>query len=109
MWEDSDEYKLLVYSEMINWESDPDSNNMETEVQKFSPAMTKLVEAMFLHTILNEKTQNPKRKQLIPDTPHTKCPRFDAAIQSRLPKIVKDIDRDANTHIGCCNSADYHT
>ena len=34
------------------------------------------------------------RKQLIPDTPFTKCPKLDPTIQSRLPKPAKDADHN---------------
>ena len=35
-----------------------------------------------------------KRKQPVPDTIYTKCPKLDPTIQSRLPKSAKDVDRN---------------
>ena len=46
----------------------------------------------------NEKCRSLKRKQPVPDTPYTKCPKLDSTIQSRLTKSAKDADR-ASAHI----------
>lgn len=56
--------------------------------------MTKMIEDVFGHSISNEKQCSLKSKQSVPDTPHTKCPKLDASIQSRLPKAAKDADHN---------------
>ena len=61
---------------------------------KLSSITTKIVEDAFGHSISNERQRSLKRKQPIPDTPFTKCPKLDPTIQSRLPKPAKDADRN---------------
>ena len=97
-WGDRNEQELPDYDETIYWEPEPDSDDPDTEIQKLSPTTTsKIIEDTFAHSITNNKRRGLKRKQLTPDTPYTKCPKLDPAIQSRLPKQAKDVDRNLTT------------
>ena len=88
-----DELEVPDYNETVYREPDPDSDDGGSEVQELSPTTAKLVEEAFSHSIPNEKRISLKRKQPTPDTPHTKFPKLDPTIQSRLPKPAKDADR----------------
>ena len=55
--------------------------------------MTKIVEDTFSCSLPNERCRSIKRKQPLPYTLYTKCPKLDNTIQSRLPKSAKDADR----------------
>ena len=93
-WADRDDGELPDYGETIYWEPDPDSEDPDSEVQKLSATTSRIVQEAFSHSIPNERRRNLKRKLPTPDTPHTKCPKLDPAIQSRLPKHAKDADRN---------------
>ena len=71
-----------------------DSDDQESDTLKLSSTTTKIVEDAFGHSIFNERRRSLKRKQPIPDTLFTKCPKLDPTIQSRLPKPAKDADRN---------------
>ena len=84
---------LPDYDETVFWEPELDAEEQDTEVQKLSSTTTKIVEEAFSRPIPNERRRTLKRILLIPDTPHTKCPKLDPAIQSKLPKQAKEADR----------------
>ena len=80
------------YDEIIFWQPD-DSDASEGETTKLFTTTTKIVEDAFACSMANEKRRSLKRKQPVPDTPYTKCPKLDSTIQSRLLKSAKDADR----------------
>lgn len=94
MWGDREASELPDYNEQIFWEPEPDSDNQESDTFKLSSTTSKIVEDAFGRSIPNERRRGLKRKQPTPDTPFTKCPKLDPAIQSRLPKTAKDADRN---------------
>ena len=49
--------------------------------------MAKIIKEVFSHFIPNEK-------RLTPNTPYTKCPKLNPAIQSRLPKQAKEVNKN---------------
>ena len=79
------------YDEIIFWQPN-DSDASEGETTKLSTITTKIVEDTFACSMANEKHRGLKRKQPVPDSPYTKCPKLDSTIQSRLPKSAKDDD-----------------
>ena len=81
------------YDETVFWEPEPDTEDPDTEVQNLLSTTTKIVEEAFSRPIPNERYRSLKRKLLTPGTPHTKYPKLDPAIQSRLPKQAKEVDR----------------
>ena len=94
-WADQDdppEYKTIF------WQPDADSDASEGETTRLSAITTKIVEDAFSRSLPNEKRRSIKRKQPVPDTPYTKCPKLDSTILSRLPRPAKDADR-ASTRI----------
>ena len=93
-WADRDIEELPDYDEHIFWESEGDSDDQESGTLKLSSTMTKIIKDAFRHSISNEKRRSLKRKQPIPDTPFTKCPKLDPTIQSRFPKPTKDTNRN---------------
>ena len=93
-WADRDVEELPDYDEHVFWEPEGDSDDQESGTLKLSSSTTKIVEDAFGHSISNERRRSLKRKQPIPDTPFTKCPKLDPTIQSRLPKPAKDTDRN---------------
>ena len=70
-------------------DSDPDS-----ERHRIFPTMAKIVEDAFSHTMTTEKWKGIKRRQPIPDTPHTKVPKLNPTIQSRMTPQAKALDRN---------------
>ena len=93
-WADCDVEELPDYDEHVFWEPEGNSDDQESGTLKLSSTTTKIVEDAFGHSIFNERRHSLKRKQPIPDTPFTKCPKLDPIIQSRLPKPAKDTDRN---------------
>ena len=93
-WGERDADELPDYNEHVFWEPEGDSHDQESDTLKLSSTTTKIVEDTFEHSIFNERRRSLKRKQPIPDTPFTKCPKLDPTIQSRLPKPAKDADRN---------------
>ena len=93
-WGERDSDEPPDYNEHVFWEPEDDSDDQEPDTLKLSSTTTKIVEDAFGHTISNERRRSLKRKQPIPDTPFTKCPKLDPTIQPRLPKPAKDADRN---------------
>ena len=81
------------YEEMIFWQPDADLDASEGETTRLSATTTKIIEDAFSRSLPNEKRCSIKRKQPVPDTPYTKCPKLDSTILSRLPTPAKDADR----------------
>ena len=90
-WADRDDPP--EYEETIFWQPDADSDASEGETTRLSATTTKIVEDAFSRSMPNEKRHSIKRKQPVPDTPYTKCPKLDSTILSRLPRPAKDADR----------------
>ena len=93
-WGERDADELPDYNEHVFWEPEGDSDDQASDTLRLSSTTTKIVEDAFGHSISNERRRSLKRKQPIPDTPFTKCPKLDPTIQSRLPKPAKDADRN---------------
>lgn len=83
------------YEELIFWQPEVDSDASEGEKSRLSATTTKTPSLAPSQT---KKHHSIKRKQLVPDTPYTKCPKLDSTVQSRLPKSAKDADC-ASAHI----------
>ena len=90
---EQDEQELPNYDESVFWEPEPNAEDLDTEVQNPSSTTTKIVEEAFSRPIPNERCRSLKRKLLTLDTPHTKCPELNPAIQSRLSKQAKEVNR----------------
>lgn len=93
-WADWDPSELPDYNEHIFCKPEPDSDEQESDALKLSAMTKKIVEDAFGRSMPNERCRGLKRQQPTPDTPHTKCPKLDPAIQSRPPKTAKDTDRN---------------
>ena len=93
-WGERDADELPDYNEHVFWEPEGDSDDQASDTLRLLSTTTKIVEDAFGHSISNERRRSLKRKQPIPDTPFTKCPKLDPTIQSRLPKPAKDADRN---------------
>jgi len=81
------------YNEVVYWspvESDSDTG----ESTKITDSTARVIKDAFTKTLSAEKRKNVKRKFPHPDSVHTKCPKLDPAIKSKLPKQVKDIDEN---------------
>ena len=81
------------YEGAVFWHPEGDFDASEGEKSKLSTTTAKIVEEAFSCSLPNDKRRNIKRKQPVPDTPYTKCPKLDNTVQSKLPKPAKDADR----------------
>jgi len=87
-WDDNRDpfdYKKIIY-----W-SPVESNSDTGESTKTSDSTTRVIKDAFSKTLLAKKQKNVKKKS---DFVHTKCPKLDPAIKSKLPKKAKDTDEN---------------
>ena len=103
-WDEQSEDEAPDYEKAVFWHPEGDSNASEGEKSKLSTTTAKIVEEAFSCSLPNDKRRNIKRKQPVPDTPYTKCPKLDNTVQSKLPKPAKDADR-ASARIQTLESA----
>jgi len=71
-------------------ESDSDTG----ESTKISDSTARVIKDHFSKMLSSEKRKGVKRKFPHSDSVHTKCPKLDPAIKSRLPKQAKDADEN---------------
>jgi len=81
------------YDEVVYW-SPADSESDTGESTKVSDSTARVIKDAFSKTLSAEKRKNVKRKFPHLDSVHTKCPKLDPAIKSKLPKQAKDTDEN---------------
>ena len=77
------------YEEIIFW-SPVESNSEMGELSRVLDSTSRSIQE-------NTPQWKMRRKHPAPDSVHTKCPRLDLAIKSKLPKQAKDVD----TNLAC--------
>ena len=88
-WDERED--LPNYEELIYW-SPAESEGESSELSKISEGTARVIQDSFSKTLPSDKRLGMKRKHPPPDSVHTKCPRLDPAIKSKLPKQAKDTD-----------------
>jgi len=81
------------YDEVVYW-SPVESDSDMGESSKISDSMARVIKEAFSKMLPTEKRKNVKRKFPHPDSVHTKCPKLDPPIRSKLPKQAKDADEN---------------
>ena len=91
-WGDQPDDKTPDYEEQIFWDTvDSDSDSEHSQV---SSATARVMQEAFSQALSSQRRKTIKGKQPIPDTPHTKFPKLDPTIQSRMSPGTKAVDRN---------------
>ena len=90
-WSERPPDELPDYEETVYWA--PEESEEEGEIKQISDTTAKVLRDSFSTTMNNDKRRSVKRKQPVPDSVFTKCPKLDPPIMSKLPKTAKEADR----------------